>query len=124
MNNLNVLNLIEGCLSFCINKDVTLYLLDDANNKKKIKQGKFVSYEVKDNIVRFEFENTLGKHDNNFYISLPYDITYSLDDKEVILSFKNKKLLEIIDVDDLMDLEEQNTAKSPLYNKSLIIKWN
>lgn len=120
----NLIYVLDNCLSICTNKDIDIYLLNDESVKKKIKHGKLISHLIKDNIIRFEFENVAGKHDNNFFISLPYDIDYSVEEQEIVLSFKNKKLLEVIDADDLLDLEEQNTSKSLLYNKALIIKWN
>lgn len=101
--------------------NLSIFLYEDGN--KKIKEGKFLKYLLKDNIIRFDFENTSnGKHDNSFVLPIPYKAELRKD--EILFSYKNSVLSNIIDFDDLLDLEEQNNNKSPLYDKEIILKWN
>ena len=132
MNNSTIENTdniyINNIIQKCVGGEISIYLIKDSITKelKKIKHGKLNGFSIKDNIMCFEFENSLCKHDNNFYMPLPYKLSTAgpLFGCEIHLSYKSKDLLEYMDADDLLDLEEQNTGKSPLYNKDIVIKWS
>lgn len=122
MVNTDISGVLDTILSKITNKNLTIFICEK-NANKKIKDGKFLKYTIKDNIIRLDFESALSsKHENVFVLPLPYEVYFTQD--EIRFSYKNSLITEYIDYDDLLDLEEQNTSKSPLYDHEIIIKWN
>lgn len=122
MVNTDISGVLDTILSKITNKNLSIFICEK-NTNKKIKDGKFLKFTIKDNIIRLDFESALSsKHENVFVLPLPYEVYFTHD--EIRFSYKNSLITEYIDYDDLLDLEEQNTSKSPLYDHEIIIKWN
>lgn len=108
---------IEMFLSACVGKNISVSI----NNGKSISNvatNKLESYLIKDAIIKLKFaDESVGKD-----LEFPLPFGFTRDKKIADFSYDTKLIGDIIDLDNLLDLEEQNSSKSRLYNCFLRIE--